>query len=138
MALFGTAEWAKLFVEAVNSSKAYEEAAKTWEGDFYFIVEPGAGVKEPMYIYVDLWHGKCRKAEVVLEADKDKIKPEFVIAATIPVWRKVNEKKLDSIQAMVTRQMKLQGNMGKIMRAVKAAQELVNAVGAVKTEYPGE
>jgi putative sterol carrier protein len=136
MALFGTAEWAKLFVEAVNSSKAYEEAAKTWEGDFYFIVEPGAGVKEPMYIYVDLWHGKCRKAEVVAAADKDKIKPEFVISATIPVWRKVNEKKLDSIQAMVTRQMKLEGNMGKIMRAVKAAQELVNAVGAVQTEYP--
>jgi putative sterol carrier protein len=136
MALFGSKEWADAFVVAVNSSKAYEEAAKTWEGDFYFIVEPGGAVKEPMYIYVDLWHGKCRKAEVVAAADKANYKPEFVIAATIPVWRKVNEKKLDSIQAMVTRQMKLEGNMGKIMRAVKAAQELVNAVGAVNTEYP--
>jgi putative sterol carrier protein len=138
MALFGTDAWTKAFVEAVNGSKAYEEAAKTWEGDFFFIVEPGAGIKETIYMYVDLWHGKCRKAEVVAAADKDKYKPEFVLSATIPVWRKVNEKKLDSIQAMVTRQMKLQGNMGKIMRAVKAAQELVNAVGAVKTEYPAE
>ena len=136
MPLFGTQEWGDAFVEAVNGSKAYEEAAKTWEGDFYFVVEPGAGVKETIYMYVDLWHGKCRKVEVVPVANKDKYKPEFVLSATIPVWRKVNEKKLDSIQAMVTRQLKMEGNMGKIMRAVKAAQELVNAVGAVKSEYP--
>jgi putative sterol carrier protein len=136
MPLFGTQEWGDAFIEAVNGSKAYEEAAKTWEGDFYFVVEPGAGVKETIYMYVDLWHGKCRKVEVVPVANKDKYKPEFVLSATIPVWRKVNEKKLDSIQAMVTRQLKMEGNMGKIMRAVKAAQELVNAVGAVKSEYP--
>ena len=42
MALFGTLEWANKFMEAVNSSKAYEEAAKTWEGDFYYILEPAA------------------------------------------------------------------------------------------------
>lgn len=136
MALFGTQEWGNAFMEAVNGSKAYEDAAKTWEGDFYFVIEPGAGQKDTGIMYVDLWHGKCRKVEVVLEAEKDKYKPEFVLSAQVPVWRKVAEKKLDSIQAMVTRQLKLQGNMGKIMRAVKAAQELVNCVTTVKTEYP--
>jgi len=48
----------------------------------------------------------------------------------------VAEKKLDPIQAIVTRQLKLQGNMSKVMRAVKAAQELVTCVTQVKTEYP--
>jgi putative sterol carrier protein len=136
MALFGTIEWANAFMEKVNGYKAYEEAGKTWEGDFYFIIEPGGAVKEPGYVYVDLWHGKCRKVDVVTEATKDKYKPEFVLQAKVDTWKKVAEKKIDSIQAIVTRQLKLTGNMGKVMRAVKAAQELVNAVTMVQTEYP--
>jgi putative sterol carrier protein len=136
MALFGTTEWANEFMEKVNGYKAYEDAATTWEGDFYFVIEPGGSVTETGYIYVDLWHGKCRKVEVVTEATKDKYKPEFVLSAGIAVWRKVAEKKVDPIQAMVTRQLKVQGNMGKIMRAVKASQELVNAVTLVKSEWP--
>jgi putative sterol carrier protein len=136
MAVFGTIEWANAFMEAVNASKPYEDAAKTWEGDFYFIIEPGGAVKETGYQYVDLWHGKCRKVDVIPEAQKDKYKPEFVLSASIATWRKVAEKKVDPIQAIVTRQLKLTGNMGKVMRAVKAAQELVNCVTQVKTEYP--
>ena len=136
MAMFGTLAWAQAFMEAVNGSAAYEEAAKTWEGDLYFIIEPGGSIKEPGYTYVDLWHGKCRKVDVVTAADKEKYKPEFVLAAAVATWRKVAEKKLDPIQAIVTRQLKLTGNMGKVMRAVKAAQELVNCVTKVQTEYP--
>ena len=136
MALFGTLDWANAFMEAINASKAYEEAAKTWEGDFYFIIEPGGSLKETGYTYVDLWHGKCRKVDVVTAATKDKYKPEFVLQASVATWRKVAEKKVDPIQAIVTRQLKLTGNMGKVMRAVKAAQELVNCVTQVKTEYP--
>ena len=136
MAVFGTIEWATAFMEAINSSKPYEDAAKTWEGDFYFIIEPGGAVKEQGYQYVDLWHGKCRKVDVIPAAEKDKYKPEFVLSASIATWRKVAEKKIDPIQAIVTRQLKLSGNMGKVMRAVKAAQELVNCVTKVQTEYP--
>lgn len=136
MAIFGTLEWATQFMEAINNSKAYEEAAKTWEGDFYFIIESGGSIKEPIYQYIDLWHGKCRKVDIVSEAEKDKYKPEFLLSASVATWRKVAEKKVDPIQAIVTRQLKLQGNMGKVMRAVKAAQELVNCVTQVKTEYP--
>ncbi len=136
MAVFGTLEWATAFMNAINASKPYEDAAKTWEGDFYFIIEPGGSIKEPGYQYVDLWHGKCRKVDVIPAAEKDKYKPEFVLSASIATWRKVAEKKIDPIQAIVTRQLKLTGNMGKVMRAVKAAQELVNCVTQVQTEYP--
>ena len=136
MALFGTLEWANKFMEAVNNSKAYAEAAKTWEGDFYYVLEKGGSLKEPIYYYFDLWHGKCRKVDLVPAAEMGKYKPEFILAAQVPTWRKVAEKKLDPIQAIVTRQLKLQGNMGKVMRAVKAAQELVTCVTQVQTEYP--
>jgi putative sterol carrier protein len=123
-------------MDAVNASKAYEDAAKTWEGDFYFIFETGGAIKNPVYQYMDFWHGKCRKVDVITEAEKDKYKPEFVLSAPIATWRGVVEKKIEPINGVVTRQLKLTGNLGKVMRAVTAAQELVNCATQVKTVYP--
>ena len=45
-------------------------------------------------------------------------------------------KQVDPIQALITRQLKLKGNMAKVLRAVKAAQELVNSATRVETEFP--
>ena len=73
---FASQEWLDAFVAAINGSKKYEEAAKDWEGDFYFILEPGGPINERRMMYLDLWHGKCRKAELVLDKDIDKYKPE--------------------------------------------------------------
>jgi putative sterol carrier protein len=134
VAKYGTQEYADQVMEAINSSPEYEEAAKTWEGDFYLITEKGGPIKEPIYTYLDLWHGKCRKA-LVTKDDKD-FTPEFTMAATLDTWRKIADKKMEGTQAIVTRQMKLKGNMAKIMRNVKAAQALTNAINKVPVEWP--
>ena len=46
MADFPSEEWLKLYVERINSSKEYQEAAATWEGDiaYVFEAEPDKGV----------------------------------------------------------------------------------------------
>ena len=134
MAVFASTEWLQAFHDAINASKQYEDAAKTWEGDFYFIVEPQGTQMKPIYMYVDLWHGKSRKAFIA--KSESEMQPEFVISAPTSVWKKVVEKKLDPIQGLITRQLKLKGNLAKIMRAVKAAQELVNCTTKVQTEFP--
>lgn len=131
---FGSEEWVKALQEAINASETYAEAAKTWEGDFYFIVEPGGPIEKEMIMYMDLWHGKCREAAVY--EDRSAKTPAFVISAPLSVWRKVIDKKLDPIQGMMTRQMKIQGDMVKIMKAVKAAKELVECTTRVPTEFP--
>jgi putative sterol carrier protein len=133
MAKFLTQEWADLYKEAINNNKAYEEAAKTWEGDFYFITEAGGPVKETLYQYIDLYHGKCRKVEMV--KDPSKYKPEFTISAPYSIWKRMATKQLDSTKALITRQAKLTGNMAKIMRYVKAANELTNSTTQVPTEW---
>ena len=133
MFLLGSEEWVKGFEEAINSSPAYAESARTWEGDFYFIIDAGEGVEEEIIMYLDLWHGKCREAFVA--TDRSVKDPEFVINAPESAWRKVIAKKLDPIQGMMTRQLKLKGNMVKIMKAVKAAKELVECVTQVPTQF---
>ncbi len=133
MYLLGSEEWLNALAEAINNSPAYAEAAKTWEGDFYFIVEPGGNIKEEIIMYLDLWHGECREACVCAERSaKD---PAFVISAKESSWHKVIDKKLDPIQGMMTRQLKLKGDMVKIMKAVKAAKELVGCATQVPTQY---
>jgi len=130
---FGSEEWLKAFQKAINTSPAYAEAAKTWEGDFYFIIEPKGALDKEIVMYVDLWHGQCRDAFRV--ADRSAKNPAFVISAPESVWRKVIEKKLDPIQGLMTRQLKLKGDMIKIMRAVKAAKELVECTTKVPTRF---
>jgi len=131
---FASEEWLKSLMVKINESEAYRSAAKTWEGDFYFVVEPEGSDTKPVIMYVDLWHGSCRDAYVV--EDEGAMDPEFRINASMGAWETVVTKRLDPIQALMTRKLKLQGNMMKIMRAVKAAQELVECCTQVDTEFP--
>ncbi|MHB8084675.1 MAG: SCP2 sterol-binding domain-containing protein [Dehalococcoidia bacterium] len=133
MATYATQEWCDLFKEALNKNTSWSEAAKTWEGDFYFVIEAGGAINKTRYMYVDLWHGVCRAAEMV--TDFSKYKPEFVLQGPYPIWKRVSTKQLDSTQAIITKQFKLTGNMAKIMRYTKAANELTNTTSKVQTEW---
>lgn len=125
-------EWAEAFKDAINNSAAYREAAADWEGDFYFTADMKDGTTAT--VYLDLWHGECRDAYTV--ADPSSKTPEFEVSGKVSSYKKVIEKKVDPIQALITRQLKLKGNMAKILRSVKATQELVNAATEVPTEFP--
>jgi len=131
---FATDAWLQRFHEEINKSEAYRQAAKTWEGDFYFVIEPEGSLTEPVYLYVDLWHGESRQAFVA--TDPTVKKPEFVISAPVSTWKNVVELRLDPMKGLLTKQLKLQGNMAKIMRAVKAANELTLCTTRVPTGFP--
>ncbi|MBI5652453.1 MAG: SCP2 sterol-binding domain-containing protein [Chloroflexi bacterium] len=130
---FGSNEWVQALHNELNASEAYGEAAKNWEGDFYFVVEPEGEVKAPIYLYMDLWHGKSRAAFVV--NDKREKNPAFVMAGPYSKWKKVVTAQLDPIQAMMTGQLKLKGNMVMVMKNVKAAQEIIKACTRIETEF---
>lgn len=132
--MFATDEWAKVLQTKLNSSEAYKKAAAKWEGDFYFVVEKGDGVPEDVYMYLDLWHGEARDA--YLEVDPGSKKPAFKLQAPLEIWKGVLDKKIDPIRGIMTRQLQLKGNMMKIMKAPKAATELVECAASVDTEWP--
>ena len=46
MPRFPSEEWVKAFCQEINNSESYAQAAKNWEGDFYFIAEPDDGLSE--------------------------------------------------------------------------------------------
>lgn len=132
---FPSDEWIKELSRQLNASEAYEKTAKNWEGDFIFVVEPDDAYDDTAYLFLGLYHGKSPDATAL--ASEDERESEFVIRALFSNWRKVIEGELDPILGMMTRKLRLTGNMKKIVRYPKAAQEIVSCCARVETEFPG-
>ena len=106
---FPSDEWIKELSRQLNDSESYGRSAKDWEGNFVFIVEPDETYDDTAYLFLGLYHGKSPDAAMV--ANEDEREVEFVLRAPFSSWRKVIEGKLDPIQGMMTKKLKVQGEM---------------------------
>jgi len=130
---FPSDEWIKQLSRQLNESESYERSAKDWEGDFVFIVEPDEAYGETAYLFLGLYHGKS--PEAFLQDGPDDRETEFRISAPFSTWRRVIEGKLDPIQGMMMRKLRLNGNLTKIMRYPRAAKEIVSCCALVPTDW---
>jgi putative sterol carrier protein len=145
-------EWADAYIEALNNNPDYKTAASWWEGDFIFIIEPSGSMDHEIKMFIGLYHGDCTGGKVLGPDEEyevlppntpprplkegEKIGAEFVFSGPYDNWVKVLKKELDPIQGLMAGKFKLVGNMAKVMRATKAAQEMVNATTMVEgTEF---
>lgn len=131
MVRFPSDEWIKTFKEELNKSKNYEEVAKTWEGDFLFVVTPDEELKEEVTFYVDLWHGKCRDAYLT----NDSKTAAFIFKGPYSSWKKVINKELDPIRGLIRGMFIVEGDSKIILDQVKAAQELVNTASKIPVDF---
>ena len=130
---FPSDEWIKELSRLLNASEAYERAAKDWEGDFLFVIEADEALAETAYLYLDLYHGKSPSAMQLSAPDE---KPAvYRLSAPFGAWRRVIEGKLDPIQGMMTKKLRVAGNMMQIMRYPKAAKEIVACCALVPTDF---
>lgn len=139
MAVFPSEEWTKLYVDAVNSSAAYKEAAAGWEGDlsYLFQAEPDKGVPEDIYGWFDLWHGECR--QYTYNAPKEEAeRAKFILSAPYSRWKEVIKGDLDPIKGMMQGKLKLKGSLPTMVRYVKASNELVALAASIPTEFIDE
>ncbi len=131
--LFPSDAWIKALSAKLNESASYERSALNWEGNFIFVVEPDASFTRTAYLYLGLYHGKSPEAEMT-ENLEDR-EAQYVLRAPYGTWLKVLAGKIDPIQGMMTRQLKLSGNMMMIMRYPKAAQEIMACTKLIPTEF---
>ena len=151
MAKFGTQEWAVAYMKAINAHSNYKEAASWWEGDFMFVVKPSGNLDKQINMFIGLYKGDCTGAKTLADGEEydilpanspprllkegEKVGVEFEFLGDYDNWVKVLKKELDPIQGLMAGKFKLVGNMAKVMRATKAAQELVNSTTTVDTEF---
>jgi len=154
MVKFGSQEWAEAYSKALNENQNYRDAAgpsgfppNGWEGDFIFTIEPSGPLKNVIHMWVGLYHGDCTGGKVLKEDEKFQlikagekapegvIGVEFIYSANYDNWVKILKQEVDPIRALLSGQAKLQGDMAKVMRATKAAQEMVITTTTIETEF---
>ena len=128
-------EW----VEKINASKEYEEAAATWEGDvcFVFEAEPAKGIATELWTWMDLWHGTCRGYKYDLSPEEGE-KARFIMRAPYSRWKQVVKKELDPVKGLMMGKIKLKGDTLTMIRHVKAAKALVNVAATIETQFMDE
>lgn len=130
---FPSDAWIEELGKRLNQSDTYKRSAKDWEGDFIFVIEPDEDYDKEAYFFLGLYHGESTGAEIL--EDESQREAEFVIRAPYGTWRKVIDGELDPIQGMMTKRLKLKGNIMKVMRYPKAAQEIVSSCAEIPTEW---
>ncbi|WP_337860397.1 SCP2 sterol-binding domain-containing protein [Ferroplasma sp.] len=134
MAKFPGTEWAKEYVEKLNSNSAYAEAGKTWDDSITLVVQPDELYKDTWYLYLNLKAGKCIDSATGKE-ESDVPKSTFRYMGKYSNWVKLIKGEIDPIQGLMTGKFKLEGSMMKIMRYTNAAKEMVNTAKFVDTEF---
>jgi putative sterol carrier protein len=107
--------------------------AKNWEGDMFIIISPTGNLKEELTVYLDLWHGTCRKAEYNPPASAYP-NPTFTLTSTYDDIRDLVTGKLNPMTAMMTMKLKVKGNMGYMMRNVPTVLDFVRCMQEVTKE----
>lgn len=131
-AIFPSFEWLEGLSNKLNSDTKYAQIARNWEGDMCVVIEPSGPLTEQLLYYLDLWHGKCRKTEIL--KDLSSVKPKFVLTATYDNISRIMKGGLDPMTAMMTRKLQVHGSMAYMMRNVPTVLDFVRCAREVTTE----
>ena len=125
---FPSAAWVERVVEILNEDERYARVANAWEGDIVFEVSPGPPGKDGLSadrIYLDLWHGKCRRGTYFPMDAADAPQAAFTMPASPAHLVRILSGDLDPMQAMLTRKLQVQGSMGYVLRNVPVVLDFV-------------
>ena len=120
---FPSPEWLQKLKDKLNTDKHYAQIARNWEGDMLVLIEPDGALTQPLAYYLDLWHGKCRKVDVVDQ--NQEVKPFLTLSGRYEIIVRIIKGELDPIQAMLTRKLHVQGNMIVLVRNVPTVMEFI-------------
>jgi putative sterol carrier protein len=129
---FPSPEWLNTLFNKLNSDAHYAVTAKNWEGDMCVLVKPGGPLKEQLIYYFDLWHGKCKKVEIL--QDISLVHPKFVLTANYDDIANIVSGKLDPMTAMMTRKLQVHGSLAYMMRNVPTVLDFVRCLREITTE----
>jgi putative sterol carrier protein len=120
-------------MEKLNSDEKYARIAKNWEGDLFFFIEPEGKLSEQITFYIDLWHGTCRSVEYNPAPEKYS-NAVFIFRAVYRNITAILNGNLDPMTAMLTSKLRVQGNLGYMMRNVPTVLDFVRCAREVTAE----
>jgi putative sterol carrier protein len=120
----GTPEWVDAYEKAVRADNIYKEVAAKWEGSvvLHTIAEPEMGVERDIYIFMDLWHGECRKMRVVSPEIGEAA--DYFISGSPTTWLRLGKGELNTNKAVMQGKIRLKGDLSNLVRYGQASARL--------------
>lgn len=123
-------KWAAEYCKALNNSPEYQEAAKGWgvgfEGAMLFIMTGSGEITFDIFAFVDLKDGKCLGIKILEPGESPPRPPGFKLKAPMLTWRRLAFKEQNPVQALMTGELELEGDMDIVMRYAEAAMLLAD------------
>jgi len=136
MSTLFTAPWVAAWADALRASGSYRDAARRWEGALVFETGPAPahGVNDQRAVYLDLWHGECRRAG--LAGPDEYATAAYVLRGSFDTWLQVLRGEMAPTMAIMRGKLSLaKGSLAGLLPHVQAATELVRvAQGVVVAE----
>ncbi len=130
-------EWIDKWAPEINASEEYRKAARWWEWPLVLVLraDPALGIPEDRRVYLDLFHGECRKARPGTVEERAQTK--FVLSADVRAWKEIFQGKVGPIAAIVLGKIKLErGSYVTLALNTPAATALVGTATKVDTAFP--
>jgi len=135
---FPSEEWTASYVEALDQSEEYAKTGKGWQWGILFVInelpEPVAtklGKKSASFL-LDLHDGKCLSYKWM--EDPEATDAPYKLSGKYNTWVKVITGKLNPTQAMLTGQLRVKGDLVRLLKYTAAAIAMVKAAQEVPTE----
>lgn len=140
MALYPSQEWCDEWKKAINSDEAVAKTGKNWgvdfNGNWLFVVTPGGGLDETVYVYLEAAAGKCSEARML--DDPSMVDPGYVVTGSYADFKPVVRGENDFLATVVKGGFKLKGDMSKVMRNAKFVRAVANSISSFESQYLGE
>jgi len=126
-------EWVEALAEVLKNDAEYQKAAEGFDSRFQFVVEPvpAKGVTERYA--VGLRAPKCDEVWDGINKDAD-----YTLSGPYNIFVDILHGDIGATKAMVTRKLRLKGNMTNLLKYKKAIDLFVAALGQVDTEFEGD
>ena len=134
--VFPSLEWLNSLKSKLNSDEKYKKIASKWEGDIIFLFNPEGALEKQIIYYINLWHGECLGVDELTSVDEKEA--VFVLEADFNNIVKVVKGELDPMQAMMTRKLKVKGNLGYMLKNVPTVLHFVKIVHEITDKILGE
>lgn len=133
---FPSKAWLDQFIEILNLNERYRDIARNWEGGLAVIIEADENADETLAeYYLDLWHGKCRRAETFDFSQEENGLPRwFYLRSPRKNFVKILRGELDPMQAMLTRRLRVEGDMAYMLRYVPTVLQFVRCAQEVEIQ----
>jgi len=130
---FPSAEWLNELQAKLNGDPHYNEVARGWEGELVFDIQPSGNLRQPLVIYLDLWHGKCRAVEFGGDLAQH-AGAAFVLHSAYDNFTAILLGKLDPMTAMLTTKLKVSGSLAYMMRNVPTVLDFVRCAREITSQ----